>query len=218
MTAHEQTDVHQLPHQPARVVAEELVHLSRVVGDYDGTNLEFIPTIGRFEESHYQLMTDMSVAANRPLNWNLIAVNLNPRQMEAMEVRLGASDFAQQRDARAVQDAGQVLVLLKLLAAPLACGGSQPLPLPILVPRVPQPLRHPFHVGIVKDELEALLTGPGQKLRTSGMPPTTLVLCGLQGSGKTTTLYAGMRMLASDDAKEGQRAFVEKRKPNWQGR
>jgi signal recognition particle subunit SRP54 len=42
-------------------------------------------------------------------------------------------------------------------------------------------------VGIVKEELEALLTGPGQKLKTSGMPPTTLVLCGLQGSGKTTT-------------------------------
>jgi signal recognition particle subunit SRP54 len=42
-------------------------------------------------------------------------------------------------------------------------------------------------VGIVRDELEALLTGPGQRLRTSSMPPTTLVLCGLQGSGKTTT-------------------------------
>ena len=42
-------------------------------------------------------------------------------------------------------------------------------------------------VGIVKEELEALLTGPGQKLKTSGMPPTTVVLCGLQGSGKTTT-------------------------------
>jgi crotonobetainyl-CoA hydratase len=26
------------------------------------------------------------------------------------------------------------------------------------------------------------------------------------------------RMLASEDAKEGQRAFVERRKPNWQGR
>jgi signal recognition particle subunit SRP54 len=42
-------------------------------------------------------------------------------------------------------------------------------------------------VGIVREELEALLTGPGQRLRTSAMPPTTLVLCGLQGSGKTTT-------------------------------
>jgi signal recognition particle subunit SRP54 len=42
-------------------------------------------------------------------------------------------------------------------------------------------------VGIVREELEALLTGPGQKLRPSAMPPTTVVLCGLQGSGKTTT-------------------------------
>jgi N-acyl-D-aspartate/D-glutamate deacylase len=78
----------------------ELVHLSRVVGDYEGTNLEFIPTVGRFEESHYQLMTDMSVAANRPLNWNLIAVNLSPKQMEAMGVRLAASDFARERGGR----------------------------------------------------------------------------------------------------------------------
>jgi N-acyl-D-aspartate/D-glutamate deacylase len=79
---------------------DELVRMSRVVGDYDGTNLEFIPTVGRFDESHYQLMTDMSVAANRPLNWNLIAVNLSPKQMEAMQVRLGASDFARERGGR----------------------------------------------------------------------------------------------------------------------
>ena len=86
---------------PSRhATAEELVHLSGVVRDYEGTNLEFIPTVGRFEESHYQLMTDMSVAANRPLNWNLIAVNLSPRQMEGMESRLGASDFARQRGGR----------------------------------------------------------------------------------------------------------------------
>ncbi|HEU5180489.1 MAG TPA: signal recognition particle protein [Candidatus Polarisedimenticolia bacterium] len=42
-------------------------------------------------------------------------------------------------------------------------------------------------VGIVREELEALLAGPGQGLKTSSMPPTTMVLCGLQGSGKTTT-------------------------------
>ncbi len=29
---------------------------------------------------------------------------------------------------------------------------------------------------------------------------------------------AAERMLASDDAREGQRAFVEKRKPCWSGR
>ena len=29
---------------------------------------------------------------------------------------------------------------------------------------------------------------------------------------------AAERMLASEDAKEGQRAFIEKRKPQWQGR
>jgi N-acyl-D-aspartate/D-glutamate deacylase len=79
---------------------QELIHLSRVVRDYEGTNLEFIPTVGRFDESHYQLMTDMSLASNRPLNWNLIAVNLSPRQMESMEVRLAASDFARERGGR----------------------------------------------------------------------------------------------------------------------
>ncbi len=42
-------------------------------------------------------------------------------------------------------------------------------------------------VSIVREELEALLSGPGQKLRASSMPPTVIVLCGLQGSGKTTT-------------------------------
>jgi signal recognition particle subunit SRP54 len=42
-------------------------------------------------------------------------------------------------------------------------------------------------VGIVREELEALLAAPGGRIRTAAMPPTVLLLCGLQGSGKTTT-------------------------------
>lgn len=79
---------------------EEMLRLTGAVRDYEGTNLEFIPTVGRFDESHYQLMTDMSVAANRPLNWNLIAVNLSPKQLEIMEARLAASDYARARGGK----------------------------------------------------------------------------------------------------------------------
>jgi N-acyl-D-aspartate/D-glutamate deacylase len=79
---------------------EEMLALSGVVRDHEGTNLEFIPTVGRFDESHYKLMTDMSLAANRALNWNLIAVNLSPKQLEMMEVRLAASDYARERGGR----------------------------------------------------------------------------------------------------------------------
>jgi len=42
-------------------------------------------------------------------------------------------------------------------------------------------------MGIVREELERLLTGPGQRLCTSPMPPTVVMFCGLQGAGKTTT-------------------------------
>ena len=34
----------------------------------------------------------------------------------------------------------------------------------------------------------------------------------------TMRFPAAERMLASEDAKEGPRAFAEKRRPNWQGR
>src|SRR3954468_9304820 len=52
-------------------------------------------------------------------------------------IRLGRIRARQQWNARAVQDAGQILVLLKLLAAKGAIGPGQPLLLSVLVPRVP---------------------------------------------------------------------------------
>ncbi|MFN0030262.1 MAG: N-acyl-D-amino-acid deacylase family protein [Acidimicrobiales bacterium] len=78
---------------------EEMIALAGVCRDFDGTQLEFIPTVGRFEQHHIELLTDMSLAANRAINWNLIAVNLSPKQQEVMHNRLAATDYARARGA-----------------------------------------------------------------------------------------------------------------------
>ncbi len=41
-------------------------------------------------------------------------------------------------------------------------------------------------IKIVNDELVELMSSPNQKLQTSSKPPTVIMLCGLQGAGKTT--------------------------------
>ena len=56
-----------------------MVELARVCGGFDGTSLEFIPAVGRFSAEHVDLITRMSAAANRPLNWNLIAPSHQPQ-------------------------------------------------------------------------------------------------------------------------------------------
>ncbi len=78
---------------------DEMIALASVCRNYDGTNLEFIPTVGRFEQQHIEILTDMSLAANRAINWNLIAVNLSPKQMDVMNNRLSATDYARARGA-----------------------------------------------------------------------------------------------------------------------
>lgn len=53
---------------------DELIALCSVVGEFDGTQLEFIPAVGQFDDDTFRLMGAMSAAANRPLNWNLLQV------------------------------------------------------------------------------------------------------------------------------------------------
>jgi N-acyl-D-aspartate/D-glutamate deacylase len=79
---------------------EELVALARVLRDLPGTSLEMIPGTGLWGEREKQLMTDLSLAANRPLNWNLLAPN-SLRPQDAWH-QLGASDYAAERGARVV--------------------------------------------------------------------------------------------------------------------
>lgn len=88
---------------PSRHATErELVELCSVLRDSGAVALEFIPTVERFDEDTYQLLTDMSVAADKPLNWNVIFANT--RQRDAIEEKLAASDHA-------ARQGGKVLAL-----------------------------------------------------------------------------------------------------------
>ncbi|MDP6862904.1 MAG: amidohydrolase family protein [Acidimicrobiales bacterium] len=86
---------------PSRHASEaELVELCSVLRDTSAVALEFIPTIERFDDDVYQLLTDMSVAADRPLNWNVIFANA--RQADVIEEKLRASDFAAEQGGRVI--------------------------------------------------------------------------------------------------------------------
>jgi N-acyl-D-aspartate/D-glutamate deacylase len=83
---------------PSRAATrDELISLARVVGEHPGTTLEFIPTVGAFADEHVELMTDMSLAANRPLNWNVLVVGAGT---DGYLDQLAASDRAAERGGR----------------------------------------------------------------------------------------------------------------------
>lgn len=59
-------------------------------------------------------------------------------------------------------------------------------------------------IKIVRDELAELMGGAAQRLAWAPSPPTVILLCGLQGSGKTTTAAK----LAKWIQKEGKKAML----------
>jgi N-acyl-D-aspartate/D-glutamate deacylase len=77
---------------------EEMVELARVAGEFPGTALEMVPPPGRFSDDQIELMTEMSLAAERPINWNLL--NVSRLIWDDCEQRLAASDVAAKRGAR----------------------------------------------------------------------------------------------------------------------
>jgi N-acyl-D-aspartate/D-glutamate deacylase len=85
---------------PSRAAShDELLALARAVRDHDGTTLEFIAAMGAIGTDRIELMTEMSLAANRPLNWNLLG-SLSPT--EVYEQQLTSCDHATQRGAHVV--------------------------------------------------------------------------------------------------------------------
>ena len=73
---------------------EELLALAGAVRDHAGTTLEFIAAMGEIRDDRIELMADMSLAANRPLNWNLLG-SLSPT--EVYEQQLTSCDRAAEK-------------------------------------------------------------------------------------------------------------------------
>ena len=86
---------------PSRFASEaELVELCRVAGEFEGTSLEFLPMVGPFEPWAKELMADMSAAAQRPLNWNILVVT--QASIPMIENQLSAGDVARARGGKVV--------------------------------------------------------------------------------------------------------------------
>lgn len=77
---------------------EELLSLAAVLQRHPGTWVEMVTGKTEMEESDHALMTDVALAAGRPLNWNLVTVSARARS--AYESQLRASDYAHERGAR----------------------------------------------------------------------------------------------------------------------
>lgn len=101
---------------PSRFASrDELVELAGICGEFPGTVLEFLPGTKEFDESTYELMTAMSLAAQRPLNWNVFVPGIPSLE----KAQLGATDYARARgaDVIALTPAQPVITRINLHSA-----------------------------------------------------------------------------------------------------
>jgi N-acyl-D-aspartate/D-glutamate deacylase len=85
---------------PSRVAGpEEFLALADVVRAHEGTAIGFFPHMGELPLERMELMTEMSLRANRPVSWNLLG-SMSP--VEIYEQQLGACDMASERGGRVV--------------------------------------------------------------------------------------------------------------------
>lgn len=75
---------------------EEILTLARQVRDFEGTTVEFLPGVG-WGEDEANYMADISLAANRPVNWNVLVPNA--ANIQHAEQQLAATDIARKRGA-----------------------------------------------------------------------------------------------------------------------
>ena len=83
---------------PSRAAShDEILRLCAVLRDHPGTWLEIVNGKFDFTDEDCALLTDMSLAAQRPLNWNLITIFSEAKHQRESQLR--ASDYARERGA-----------------------------------------------------------------------------------------------------------------------
>jgi N-acyl-D-aspartate/D-glutamate deacylase len=91
-STHNDAEGHPVPSRHAS--PDELIALARVCRDYPGTMIGLLPGVDRWSERELSLMTEMSAAAQRALNWNALIVA--PGNAEFLAHQLSVSDRARQ--------------------------------------------------------------------------------------------------------------------------
>ncbi len=107
---HNDGDGNPVPSRFAR--REELIGLAGVLRDLPGTALEFLPGVGVFDDERIDLMVEMSLAANRPMNWNVLVPSAF--MPETHQAQLRASDVAAERGAKIVALTPSQVMCLRL--------------------------------------------------------------------------------------------------------
>ncbi|HWO26239.1 MAG TPA: amidohydrolase family protein [Kofleriaceae bacterium] len=97
---HDDGDHRPVPSRSAST--EELLALASVTGEVEGTSLQIIAVnqVVPFQPHDVELLTGMSLAGGRPINWNTLHVNASNR--ERGQKKLEASDHARARGAKIV--------------------------------------------------------------------------------------------------------------------
>jgi N-acyl-D-aspartate/D-glutamate deacylase len=93
--AHNDADGQPVPSRHATL--EELYALCRVAGELPGTSLEMLPGTSTFSVEDKEILTRMSLEAQRALNWNLVAPRSDMPEVALNQ--LDASDYAAARGA-----------------------------------------------------------------------------------------------------------------------
>lgn len=95
--SHNDADGNPVPSRHAS--REEILELARVCATHEGTSLELLPDL-EFDQPTIDLLTDFSLAGERPVNWNVLSVSsASDKEAAEVERKLAVSDYARGKGA-----------------------------------------------------------------------------------------------------------------------